>query len=46
MTNIAHPKVTPRIALSYFTLKTLLLYSQHAIVLRLLGRDIVILLEI
>ncbi len=29
----------PRIALSYFTLKALLLYPPHAIVMRLHGRD-------
>ncbi len=33
------PKGHPRIALGYFTLKALLLYPPHAIVMRLHGRD-------
>ncbi len=35
----AHPKDHPIIALGYFTLKALLLYPPHAIVMRLHGRD-------
>ncbi len=33
------PEGHPRIALGYFTLKALLLYPTHAIVIRLNGRD-------
>ncbi len=33
------PRAHPRIALGYFTLKALLLYPPHAIVMRLHGRD-------
>ncbi len=33
------PRDHPRIALGYFTLKALLLYPPHAIVMRLHGRD-------
>ncbi len=33
------PKGHPKIVLGYFTLKALLLYRPHAIVMRLHGRD-------
>ncbi len=36
---LSSPEVHPRIVLGCFTLKTLLLYPPHAIVMRLHGRD-------
>ncbi len=42
------PEAHPRIALGYFTLKALLLYPPHAIVMRLHGRDsyvVIVILE-
>ncbi len=36
---LSSPEVHPRIVLGCFTVKTLLLYLQHAIVMRLHGRE-------